>query len=331
MSARAASFTALLLAALPVAAASSSADSRYQVVPDWPALPEAHVLGQCTGVGVDSQGHVFVFHRSGREWSTPFPTNPIASPTVSRIDGRNGKLLASWGADQFIMPYGLTVDHEDNVWLTDVGRHQVFKFSRDGKLLLTLGERGKPGADQTHFNLPTDVAVLPDGSLYVSDGSRNTRVVKFTAAGRYDFEWGGKGAAPGEFNLPHGLALDDRGRVIVCDRTNARLQLFDLKGRFLAEWKGRHIGRPYGVAVGTNGHVFVADGANLPGAPAGSSRGVELDAGGNLLAAIGASSSRDARPKLAHDIAAAKDGTIFIADTGGKRVAKYRPRNAASP
>ena len=87
--------------------------------------------------------------------------------------------------------------------------HQVFKCAADGKLLLTLGEAGRPGSDASHFNLPTDVAVLPDGSFYVSDGYRNTRVVKFSAGGKYEFEWGGKGDAPGRFNLPHGIAGPD--------------------------------------------------------------------------------------------------------------------------
>ena len=127
----------------------------------------------------------------------------------------------------------------------------------------TLGERGVPGADAAHFNLPTDVAVLADGSFYVSDGYKNTRVVKFTADGKYDFEWGGKGAGQGQFNLPHGVAVDATGRVIVCDRTNSRLQVFDPRGKFLTEWKGPLIGRPYGVSIGAEGHVFLIDGGDL--------------------------------------------------------------------
>src|SRR3954468_16640984 len=239
----------LLLAAL---ANTALAEPKYEVVRDWPALPADHPLGLCAGVGVDSHNNVFVFHRNGRAWSTPFPEEPIAKPTISVLDGRTGKLLAEWGAGEFIMPHGLTLDREDNVWLTDVGRQQLFKYTHEGRLLMTLGERGVPGADQAHFNLPTDIAVLPDGSFYVSDGYRNTRVVKFDATGRYEFEWGGKGAEPGKFNLPHGVAVDERGRVFVCDRSNARLQVFDSRGTFLAEWKGPAIGRPYGVSVASD-------------------------------------------------------------------------------
>lgn len=294
------------------------AESRNEVVRGWPALPEGRELGLCAGVGVDSHDDVFVFHRNARVWSTPFPEEPIAEPTVSVLDGRTGKLLASWGAGEFIMPHGLTLDREDNVWLTDVGRHQVFKFTHDGRLLLTLGERGKPGADQTHFSMPTDVAVLPDGSFYVSDGYRNTRVVKFNAAGRYEFEWGGKGGEAGKFNLPHGIAVDARGRVFVCDRSNARLQVFDPLGKFIAEWKGPAIGRPYGVSIAADGHIFAIDGDGA--------KAVELDPSGNLSGIFGSAGSGPGQFQLGHDIAVASDGSVYVAEGQGRRVQKFTPK-----
>ncbi len=309
-----------------------AAAPQHEVVPDWPSLPPTHVLGECTAVGVDSHNNVVVLHRRERRWTTPFPTEPIAVTTVSVIDGRTGRLLASWGANQFIMPHGLTLDAGDNVWITDVGRQQVFKFSPDGsRLLLTLGERGVAGADQTHFNLPSDVAVLPDGSCYVSDGYRNTRIVKFTAAGRYDFEFGGKGAGPGQFNLPHGVAVDPRGRVIVCDRTNARLQVFDAKGQFLAEWKGPLIGRPYGVSVSAEGHVFAIDGGDGPLKRIDRPRAVELDADGRVLDRFGAFGKGPGQFLLGHDIAVARDGSVYVADATGNRVLKFVRRTGGQP
>ncbi len=298
-------------------------DSRHEVDSSWPALPDGYVLGQCVGVGVDSHSNVFVFHRSGRKWSTPFPEEPIAAPTVSVIDGRTGKLLASWGAGEFIAPHGLSLDGEDNVWLTDVGGQQVFKYTHDGHRLLTLGERGKAGADQGHFNLPTDVAVLPDGSFYVSDGYRNTRVVKFDAAGHYQFEWGGKGAEPGKFNLPHGVAVDARGRVIVCDRSNARLQVFDRMGKFLTEWKGPGIGRPYGVSIATDGHIFTIDGGDQSATQPDRSKAVELDADGNVLENFGSFGKGPGQFQLGHDIAVAPDGAVYVAEAKGERVQKF--------
>ena len=314
---------ALLALAVPWDSAADALPPRHVVVTDWPALPASHVLGQCTGVGVDSRNRVFVFHRSGRTWMTPFPTEPIAAPTVSVIDGATGKLLGSWGAGEFIMPHGLSLDGEDHVWLTDVGRQQVFKFTAEGKLLLTLGERGVAGADATHFNLPTDVAVLADGSFYVSDGYRNTRVIKFTAAGHYDFEWGGKGAGPGQFNLPHGVAVDLAGRVIVCDRSNARLQVFDPQGKFLAEWKGPQIGRPYGVSVGQDGHVFAVDGGDPPLTQPDRSKVAELDAEGRVVDRFGGYGKGPGEFLLGHDVAVGRDGAVYVADTGGHRVRKF--------
>lgn len=320
------SLTSLVAFAFVAVSPLRAAEPRYEVVPGWPTLPADHVLGLCAGVGVDSHNHVFIFHRSGRQWSTPFPTEPIAAATVSIVDGPSGKLLGSWGAGQFIMPHGLTIDRDDNVWLTDVGLHQVFKFTPEGKLLLTLGERGQPGADSTHFNLPTDVAVLPDGSFYVSDGYKNTRVVKFASDGRYEFEWGGKGNAPGQFTLPHGIAVDAKGRVIVCDRTNSRLQVFDAKGKFLAEWKGAQIGRPYGVAVGPDGHVFSIDGGDPAAEPAERGKVVELDADGRVVATFGSSGKGPGQFQTGHDIAVAADGAVYAADSGGKRVQKFVKR-----
>jgi peptidylamidoglycolate lyase len=300
-----------------------AAEPRHEVVGGWPKLPKDHVLGLCAGVGVDSHNRVFVFHRCGRAWSNPFPTEPISQPTVTVIDGRTGKQLSEWGAGQFIMPHGLTIDHEDNVWLTDVGLHQVFKFTPDGKLLLTLGERGKPGADASHFNLPTDVAVLRDGSFYVSDGYKNTRVMKFSAEGRFEFEWGTKGDGPGEFNLPHGIALDGRGRVYLCDRTNSRVQVFDAAGKFLDSWKGPHIGRPYGVAVNPDGHVFIIDGGEPSLKPLERGKAVELDADGRVMDTFGSQGTGPGQFQLGHDIAVGPDGAVYVAEGTGARVQKF--------
>jgi peptidylamidoglycolate lyase len=316
---RCALFFFILVAALPL----SSAEPHHEVVKDWPQLPAGQVLGLCAGVGVSSKNQVFVFHRCGRKWQTPFPKEPIAEDTVTIIDGASGKFISSWGAGRFNMPHGLTVDRNDDLWLTDVGLHQVFKFTAKGKILLTLGTRGEPGADQKHFNLPTDVAVLPDGSFYVSDGYKNTRVVKFAADGRYEFEWGGKGEAPGQFNLPHGIALDGQGRVLVCDRTNSRLQIFDGQGKFLEQWKGPHIGRPYGVDVGPEGHIFIIDGGEPSLKPADRGKAVELDPSGKVLETFGSFGTAPGQFQMGHDIAIGPDGAVYVAEGTGARVQKF--------
>lgn len=310
-------------------ATASLAQPQHEVVPGWPQLPEGHVLGLCAGVGVDAQNHVFVFHRSGRVWSNPFPKEAIAAPTVSVFDGATGRLLSTWGANRFIMPHGLTVDHAGNLWLTDVGLHQVFKCTPEGAVLLTLGEAGVPGSDTTHFNLPTDVAVLADGSFYVSDGYKNTRVMKCTAAGRFEFEWGTKGHGPGEFNLPHGITVDAQGRVIVCDRENERLQVFDAKGAFLHEWKGPQLGKPYGIDTGPDGHLFVIDGGSPSLQRQQRGKAVELDLSGQALDTFGSYGKAAGQFQLGHDIAVGPDGAVYVAEGTGARVQKFVRRKAA--
>jgi peptidylamidoglycolate lyase len=299
------------------------AQSQHEVVPGWPTLPEGHVLGLCAGVGVDGQNRVFVFHRSGRKWSNPFPKEPIPQPTVSVFDGASGELLSSWGANRFIMPHGLTVDHEGNLWLTDVGLHQVFKCTPEGKVLLTLGEAGVPGADHAHFNLPTDVAVLRDGSFYVSDGYKNTRVLKFSAEGKFEFEWGAKGKGNGEFNLPHGIAIDTQGRVYVCDRENERIQVFDAKGGFLDVWKGPQLGKPYGIETGPNGHLFIIDGGSPSLKRELRGKAVELDTQGTVIDTFGGFGEAPGEFQLGHDIAVGPDGAVYVAEGTGARVQKF--------
>ena len=295
----------------------------HAVVPGWPDLPNDHRLGLCAGVGVDAQNRVFVFHRAERKWSKPFPKEPIATTTVSVIDGTTGKLITAWGANQFIMPHGLSIDPEGNVWLTDVGLHQVFKCTPEGKILLTLGEAGVPGDDASHFNLPTDVAFYPDGSVYISDGYKNTRVMKFTAAGKFELQWGTPGKTPGAFNLPHGIAIDPLGRVVVCDRENHRLQIFDARGTLMDVWSGTHIGKPYGVATAPDGRILVIDGG-LPSLKiAERGKAVILNAKGQELDTFGGYGAAPGQFRLGHDIAIGPDGAIYVAEGTGERVQKF--------
>jgi peptidylamidoglycolate lyase len=321
---------ALALAAtavvLLVAAQSVHEVERYEVVHGWPELPPGEILGQATGVDVDSRGNVWVFHRAGREWSDPFPTEPIGPPTVWVFDGPTGRLLNSWGADTFIMPHGLTIDPDDNVWLTDVGRHQVFKFTADGRLLLVLGEAGIPGDDARRFNMPTDVAVAEDGTFFVSDGYGNARVLKFAADGTLLLTWGSRGAGPGEFDLPHGIAIDNRGRVLVADRSNARVQVFDASGKFLDQWRSEELGRPYAAAAGAEDRVFIADGGDQPETPPDRSGVAVVDADGQFVTRFGRFGNYDGQFRLAHDIAVTKDGAVYVVDAWGQRVQKFAPR-----
>ena len=307
--------------------AAATTTARYSVVHGWPAVPEGEVLGWVvSGVGVDSRGDVFVLHRAGREWpsSGPIDLRPIPRATVLVFEGSTGRLRTSWGADRFAMPHGLTVDGEDNVWITDVGLQQVYKFSRDGRLLLTVGERGVAGTDGTHFDQPTKVAVTPDGSFYVSDGYRNSRVVKFAPDGRYLFQWGSKGSGPGQFDVPHGISLDARGRVYVADRTNARVQVFDGDGHYVSEWKGGELGRPFDVALAADGTAFVADGGDMRNDPPDRSAVVVVGPDGSVAGRFGTFGVYDGQLYRAHDLAVSKDGSVYVGDANG-RVQKFVP------
>jgi peptidylamidoglycolate lyase len=297
----------------------------YHVAHGWPVLPEGEALGEVTGVGVDTHGSIFVFHRADRSWpdSGVLDTTPIPSPTVVAFDADTGAMTSRWGANRFAMPHGLTVDKDDNVWLTDCALHQVYKFSRDGRPLLALGERAVPGNDSSHFNLPTDVAVAADGSFYVTDGYGNNRVLKFSADGRFLFEWGAKGTGPGEFDLPHGVSLDAAGRVYVADRGNARVQVFDGTGKYLSQWHGPAIGRPYDVAIGNEGVAFVADGGDQPSTSPDRSALVVVRPDGSVLERVGRFGNYDGQFAIAHDVAVSADGAVYVGDITGRRIQKF--------
>jgi len=331
---------AMLLASSPPAHAtelpaqpttSAAAAPAWHVVHGWPVLPEGEVLGSVAGVGVDSHGGVFVFHRAGRTWpdSDVLDLTPIKPPTVDIFDGRSGQLLARWGANTFAMPHGLTIDRHDNVWLTDVALQQVYEYSHDGRLLLTLGERGVAGHDARHFDRPTAVAVAPDGAFYVADGYRNTRVMKFAADGRFLFQWGTKGSGPGQFDLPHGIALDAQGHVYVADRGNQRIQVFDADGHYLSHWQGGPLGRPYAIALDAHGHAYIADGGDQPDEPPDRSAWVETSPDGKALARVGRFGNYDGEFEMAHAVAVSGDGAIYVGDVTGARVQKF-VRNASA-
>jgi len=306
-----------------------SAPNRFQVIHGWPQLPEGTLLGQVSGAGVDSHNHVFVFRRA--ENSTvagrPAPSTRMSSRAVLMFDGATGALLSSWGEKMFIVPHGLTVDRLDNIWLTDVAIHQVFKFDHSGKLLLTFGENGVPGLDHAHFNKPTDVAVANDGSFYVSDGYGNNRVVKLSSEGKFLLEWGTKGTGPGQFDLPHGIALDPSGKVYVADRSNARVQIFDGNGKYLAEWKGPEFGRPWAVRIAPDGFAYVVDGGDLASAPPDRARVLLVDSKGKVVDSFGRFGNYDGQFVWPHDVAIGSDGAVYVGDVlTGMRVQKFVKR-----
>ena len=315
----------LLAAALQLHAAPAT---RYEEVKDWLKLPTGVELGEVSGVATDASGHVFIFHRPGRGFDLT-ATEKIKQPTVLKIDAETGKLIASWGADTFLVPHGITIDESNNVVVTDVSLQQVLKFTQDGRLLLALGEPRVGAWDATHFNQPTDIAIRPDGSFYVSDGYVNSRVAYFDPAGKHLYEWGKKGAGEGEFSNPHGLTfIPGSTDVLVADRENSRLQLFDAKGTFKRQWTGAKgavtTGRVFAVAADAEGSLFV--GIRRADFDTQHTGVLKLDSNWNITASIGFGQPGDPVFNAVHDLALGKDGSIYVAETRTKRVVKLRPR-----
>jgi DNA-binding beta-propeller fold protein YncE len=286
----------------------------------WPRLPAGLQLGETTGVGVDSHNHVFVFHRVDRRFDDPPYDLPIESPPIVVFDGATGELLDSLGAGRIVMPHGLSIGPDDTVWVTDVGTHQLHRFSHEGELLRTWGEVWVPGPDERHFGRPTDLASTADGTFYVVDGYDNARVVRFDPTGRFELQWGSPGRQPGQLRLPHGVAVTAEGRVLVADRGNARLQIFDPAGRLHETWRREKVGRPYGVAVGPEGSIYVVDGGDQPDAT--TSRVLVFDRAGALVSSFDAAGPGDPRP-LGHDIAVGPDGSVYVADVWARRIRKF--------
>jgi len=301
--------------------------SSYEEVKEWPRLPSGVQLGECAGVAVDANGHVFIFHRPGRGFDTA-ATEKLVEPAVLEVDGDSGKLINSWGANTFLVPHGITIDGSNNVFLTDVGLQQVFKFSHDGKLLLALGEPRVGAWDGTHFNQPTDIAIRPDGTFYVSDGYVNSRVAIFDGNGKELHEWGSKGKGEGQFSNPHGLTfIPGSTDVLVADRENSRLQLFDKDGTFKRQWVGVTdavtTGRVFAVAADAAGNYYV--GIRRADYDIQHTGVVKLDREWRIVASVGFGQPGHPVFNAVHDLALGKDGAIYVAETRTKRVVKLRP------
>src|SRR5262245_3910304 len=271
----------------------------YEAVPNFFQLPPGENFVECCGVAVSSKGHIYVFHRG---------KHPLMEFDSS------GKYVRSIADDLFVIPHSLRVDNEDNLWTTDVGAHVVLKLSPEGRVLLSLGRMRIPGDDVLHFNQPTDVAFDHDGNIYVTDGEGNSRILKFNKYGNFLLGWGMKGSGPAQFDTPHSIAID--GDVIyVADRENARIQLFDLSGRFLREWK---LGIPYGLVVTVDHFIHIFD--------ASAGRIVKIDHEGKALGALNGPEPGVGRHFDPHQIAVDKDKSIFAAEVMPWRVQKFRPK-----
>jgi DNA-binding beta-propeller fold protein YncE len=309
----------------PVAHISAPA---FDVDADWERIPAGISHRDVTGVAVDSQDRVYLFTR--------YPHRVL-------VYNRDGNYLRHWGDDIFSMAHGLTIGPDDRVYCVDNGDHSIRVFTLDGEPVMTMGVPGQasdtgyapkppyevhaceciryPGGP---FNRCTNLAVAPNGELYVADGYGNCRVHRFSADGVLIQSWGEIGTGPGEFHLPHGIACDAEGRVLVCDRENDRIQVFSPDGDYLDQWTD--IQRPCDLAIDADGLVYVAElwrpkgkksfvhGEMLEDKPG---RVSVLDRDGRVLDRWGGSSERRHAPGnfiAPHAITVDSRGDVYVAE-----------------
>lgn len=259
-------FALLLMLLAPVVSAQTIPLAPYEEVTPWGPAVAGSLEWEPAGLEVDARGTLYLLRRS--------------DPAVLAISPA-GAVQKSFANTMFVWAHGIHVDRGGHIWATDctvgsptstdllpvnaaairAGRgHQVYKFSPDGTLRLTLGTAGEAGGGPERFNCPTDVVTAPDGSIFVSDGHdgmANARIVKFAADGRFLKEWGKRGSGPGELSGPHALALDSRGRLLVADRGNKRIQVFDQDGAVLEQFTD--FGGPAGMALAADDTLFITD------------------------------------------------------------------------
>jgi sugar lactone lactonase YvrE len=256
----------------------NAAPDPYKVQDNWAQLPAGRKFGQAIKVQVDhSDGKsIWVFDRCGSNECT----NSTLAP-IQKFDS-SGAFQRAFGAGVFAVPHGFSVDRDGNVWAGDqIAKNgkgaDLIKFSPDGTVLMTLGKPGMPGDAPGYLSAVSAVVVAPNGDFYVADGhgaGTNDRIVKFAKDGKLITAWGKHGTGPGEFDTPHGIALDSAGRVYVADRANNRIQIFAPDGKFVAEWK--QFGRPSDVAIGKDDMIYVADSQSDEKTNPGFKRGIRI-------------------------------------------------------
>jgi sugar lactone lactonase YvrE len=303
-------------------------------------LPEGRSWGSTAGIGIDPDGKsIWVAERcsafappSAMKPGVPFGCDGSDLAPILKFD-EAGKLVKAFGAGMFVLPHGLSVDPEGNVWVTDgVGRegkgHQVFKFSPDGKVLMTLGKPGVAGSGPDEFNAPSAVQVAPNGDIFVADGhggNTNARIVKFDKTGKFIKAWGKKGSAPGEMDGPHTLAMDSRGRLFLGDRGNNRIQIFDQDGNFVDQWA--QFSRPSGVYIDKNDVIYVADSesGSVNKTRTDWKRGIRIGSAkdGKVTAFIPDPNENAITTSAAEGVVADAQGNIYGAEVGPKQVVRH--------
>ena len=316
----------------------------YTVVENWlqPFARPGYVQGAQSGVFAETPDRIFLLNRGELKLPDKLPSNfngawgSIGEATAAKAEIRNcivvvdgnGRMRESWAHHDRLFaggrcPHHIRISPYDparHVWVVDDRRQQIFKFSNDGsRLVMALGEAGVAGSDDKHFDLPTDIAWLPDGTFFVSDGYRNSRVVKFDKDGRYLMAWGEKGRGRGQFNLPHAIETDKNRRVYVADRSNERIQIFDEHGKYLDEWPNiRHANY---IMITADQHLWAADGV--------TDKFLQYDLNGKLLSSWGTHGIFPGAVWGVHQFSVDSEGNLYAAEAWGGRTQKFRPAPGA--
>jgi DNA-binding beta-propeller fold protein YncE len=296
--------------------------SEYTVEATWPRKPDNFLWAQMPGITIDHQDHIYIFTRN--------------NPAV-QVYQADGALLRAWNVEDPNGAHFVRIGPAGNIWTANITNHTIRKYSPDGKLLMTLGEPGQAGADRNHFDRPTDMVILPSGDIFVSDGYGNRRVIHFDATGKYMNQWGQAGTKPGQFALPHSIVADSRGRLYVADRENARIQVFDTKGKLLAVWED--LIAPWGLWMSKDDEIWVCgssskkkEGTNeLDILPPPDQLVLKLNLKGKILQRVPLTmtTTPPGNPgdlNWVHGIALDSQGNLYLTDIQGHRAQKFVPK-----
>ena len=346
---RIAIISCVVLAGSAGAQPTNDAPNPYRTIEGWAKLPDGRLWGSTSAVDIDKDGtSIWVAERCG--------TNSCLNsmlPTVMKFDS-TGKMTASFGAGLMVFPHGIHVDRDGNIWVTDgqdnlprrargaaadaplppapdrIIGHQLFKFSPKGDLLLTLGKAGG-GKDAQFFYQPNDILVAPNGEIYVCEGhasadTSTARILKFDKTGKLIATWGNKkGSGPTEFDQPHALAMDSRGRLFVGDRGNNRIQIYSQSGKLLDSWT--QFSRPSGIFISKHDMMYVADSESGSVNPAHGDwkRGIRIGSAknGKVIAFIPDPTISPLSTSSAEGVAVDARGNIYGAEVGQKAIKRY--------
>jgi DNA-binding beta-propeller fold protein YncE len=299
----------------------NSAPDPFHIVNNWAQLPEGRHWGMAIGVAVDRDGtSVWVFDRCGGKTCEGSNVAPI-----QKFDS-TGRLVTSFGAGMFSWPHGLFAAPDGTLWVTDGQKQVVMHLAADGRVLQTLGKPGVAGDGPDTFNSPSAVIVAPNGDIFVADGHgdypvphTNDRMVKFSPDGKFIKAWGHHGADPGDFDVPHSLAMDSAGRIFVADRANNRIQIFDQDGKLLDIWK--QFGRPSAVYI-RGDILYVGDSQSDEKTNPPFRQGIRIGSvkDGKVTAFIPAFDPKIAMPE---GVSADKDGNVFGGFATGMNFKKF--------